>query len=278
MRALQWIAVLAAVLAPAQGFADVPSLNNITVGDFSKIVDELSANFAYSSVTPASSLGGLWGFELGVVAGVTKIPEIKALVERGGTSFKEDKFPHGGALLRVGAPLGLTGELMIFPKITVSDVSLSQYAGAAQWTITDIFFTDWPVTVATKGFFSKTSLGYKQRLNNASTGNLPVDANIDFDDTLFGLQALVSRKFLVFEPYLGIGWVKANGELSVNAALAPNATIFSGLGSAKSLSANPSSAQLLAGVDIRLLFVALGAEYQRAFGSSSLTGRLSFRF
>ncbi len=270
---LLWIAVLA--ILPMRAFADVPSLNNITAADYEKIVKELSANFAYSSVTPASSLGGLWGFELGVVAGVTKTPEILNLVRRSGGSYNEDKFPHGGALLRIGAPLGFTGEIMAFPQITVSDLTLSQYAGAAQWTMTDLFFTEWPVAVAFKGFYSATSLSYKQRLQNSSTGNVPVDATIDFDDDLYGLQALVSKKFLVFEPYLGAGYVKANGKLAVSASI-PGTTIFSGLGT--SATSKPSSLQLMGGLDVRLLFISLGAEYQRAFGTNSFNGRLSFRF
>jgi len=276
MRSLRWIAVLAAALVPGFAQADVPSLNNITGADYEKIVKELSANFAYSSLTPASSLGGLWGFELGVVGGVTKTPEILALVRRTSASYKEDKFPHAAALLRVGAPLGLTGELMILPSITVSDLKLSQYSGAAMWTITDVFFEDLPVTLAVKGYYSKTKLEYTQCLNNSSTGNQNVDAKITFDDTMLGGQFLVSRKFLVFEPYVGVGFVKADGDLAVTAATAPGATIF--LSGGNSASANPSSAQLLAGLDIRLLFISLGAEYSRSFGTSSMAGRFSFRF
>lgn len=276
MRSLRWIAVFAATLIPTFAQADVPSLNNITGADYEKIVKELSANFAYSSLTPASSLGGLWGFEIGVVGGITKTPEILALVRRTSASFKEDKFPHAAALVRVGAPLGLTAELMVLPSITVSDLKLSQYSGAAMWTVTDVFFEDLPVTVAVKGYLSKTKLEYTQRLQNSSTGNQAVDAKITFDDTLIGGQLLVSKKLLVFEPYVGLGYVRAKGDLAVTAATAPGATIF--LSGGSSASANPTSAQLLAGLDIRLLFISLGAEYSRAFGTSSVSGRFSFRF
>lgn len=276
MRSLRWIAVLAAAMMPMQGLAATPTLNDITAADYDKIVRELSANFAYSSLTPASSLGGLWGFEFGVVAGITKTPEILALVKRSSPNFKEDKFPHAAALLRIGAPLGLTGELMILPEMTVSDLKLSQYSGAAMWTITDVILEDFPVHVAIKGYYSKTSLSFAQRINNSSTGNQPVNANITFDDTIYGGQLLVSRKFLVFEPYVGLGYAKASGDLKVSAATAPGASIF--LSGASSLSADPNSAQLLAGLDIRLAFFSLGGEYQRAFGTSSVTGRLSFRF
>jgi hypothetical protein len=278
MRSLQWIAVLAAVLLPAQGFSAVPSLNNLTVGDYDKIVREFSANFSYSSVTPASSLGGVWGFEIGAVGGLTKSPELLTLVKKTGSSYDQDKLPHGGALVRVGAPFGLTGELVIFPKMKISDLSIGQYGGAAQWTITDLFLTDFPVTMAVKGFFSKTSMDYTQSLNNSTTGNQPVDATITYDDTLLGAQFLVSKSFLVFEPYVGLGYVRSTGDLSVSAVLAPNASLFPGQGVGNSISSKPTSSQLLAGLDIRLAVFSLGAEYQRAFGTDTVNGRLSFRF
>lgn len=271
---LRWIAFLA--LVPFTAAAETPSLNNLTLGDYDKVVKELSANFAYSTVTPASSLGGLWGFEFGVVGGLTKTPEIKSIVNRTDTSYKESKFPHGGLLLRVGAPLGLTGEIVAFPERKISKLEISQYSGAAMWTITDLFFTDWPVSVATKGFFSKTGLNYTQSLNNSSTGNVAVNATLDFDNTLYGGQLLVSKKLFVFEPYLGLGYIKSKGEFSVSAATAPNASIF--LSGGRSAESKPNSAQLLAGLDVKVLFISLGAEYQKAFGTSTYNGRLSFRF
>lgn len=276
MRSLRWIAVLAAALIPAQGFSADLTLDNITLADFDKIVKEFSGNFAYSTVTPASSLGGLWGFEFGVVGGMTKAPELKALVQRSSASYDEDSLYHGGALLRIGAPLGLTGEALIIPETKVSDLKVSQYAGSVMWTITDVFMEDLPVTVATKGFYSKTSASYSQRVTRGTPGGVAVNANIDFDNTIFGGQLLVSKKVLVFEPYVGIGYAKAKGDLSVNAATAPNAYIFAS--GERSASSKPSSVQLMAGLDIRLFFLTLGAEYQRSFGTSSTTGRVSFRF
>lgn len=274
-RSWQWIAAAAAILVPAISFADTPSFNNLTGSDYEKIVKELSANFSYSTLTPASSLGGLWGFEFGVVGGVTKTPEILNLVKRTNANFKESKFPHAGALLRVGAPLGFTGELVILPKIKASDLDIQQYGGSVMWTATDVAFPELPVTVAVKGYLNKTKLGFSQTINNSSTGNISVPARLDFSDTLLGAQILVSKKFLVFEPYLGLGYAKADGTLTISSPN-PLASIF--LGGGSSATSKPTSAQLMAGVDVRLLFIALGAEYQRAFGTDSISGRLSFRF
>lgn len=274
MRSLRWIAVLSFITTTAN--AAVPSFNSITSADYDKIVKELSANFAYSSVTPASSLGGLWGFEFGLVGGLTKTPEILALVKKNNSTFDQEKFPHGGAMLRVGIPLGFTAEAIVFPKRTISSLKIGQTSGAAQWTITDVFFSDLPVNLALKGFYSKTTMSYGQVINNSTTANTNVNATISFDDTLYGGQFLVSKKLLVFEPYLGLGYVHAKGDLGISAATAPNASFFAAGGS--SASTTPTSGQLLAGLDIKLFFFTLGAEYQRAFGTSSYNGRVSFRF
>ncbi len=276
MRLLQWIAVL--VLFPTLASAASLSLSQITSTDYEKLVKEFSGNFAYSTLTPASSLGGFGGFEFGVVAGQTRAKELHSLVKRNdpNTTFK-DKLYHGGALLRVGAPYGLTGELLIFPKITVSNLDAKQYGGAAMWTITDVYFTDLPVTLATKLFYTSAEIGYSQTINNASTGNTSVNARVEFENTLWGAQALVSRKFSIVEPYLGFGYLRAKGKLTI-AATVPGVLASFFTDNSLSQEAKPNTFQFLAGLDARLAFFSLGAEYQRAFGTTSLSGRISFRF
>jgi hypothetical protein len=276
-RLARGVLALGALLTTSSAFAaDTPSFTNVSNSDFEGIVKELSANFGYSTITSASSLGGLWGFELGLTGGITKTPFIADLVKRNDPNFKQDKFPHAAALLRIGAPKGLTAEVMIFPKVSASDLSISQYGGSVMWTVTDVFWTQLPVTLAVKGYYSKFSLGFKQTINNSTTGNQPVDAAINFDNSSLGAQILASRKFSVFTPYVGLGFAKASGELGITAATAPNASFFAS--QAQSAAAKPSSIQLMAGLDIKLFFLALGGEFQRSYGTNSLTGRLSFRF
>src|SRR5690606_11967796 len=104
-----------------------------------------------------------------------------------------------------------------------------------------------------------------------------VPGTITFDDEIYGFQTLISKKFFVFEPYAGLGWASSKATVAVNANVP--ATIFSpAFSQGSSATADPSSFQLLAGLDVRLAFFSLGREYQKSFGTSSLTGRLSFRF
>ncbi len=276
---LRWIAALIGTLLPLSSYAVSMSLDNLNLDDYNSLVKEFSANSQYSTVTPASSLGGLWGFEFGITGGLTKAPDTQALVLRNDASTSFKSLYHAGAVARLGLPYGITAEALYLPKITISSVTLKRWGLAAQWTLTDSVLENLPFNLATKLFITKTTLNYSQTINNASTANVPVTANLSFDDTLWGLQAIASYKILVFEPYLGLGWTSAKGELAVDAS--GTATIFnqSVFGSAaKSATSKPTSSQILAGLDIRLAFFSLGAEYERAFAKNSYTGRLSFRF
>jgi|GEM_PF-849254 len=274
---LRWIAAMALVSAPA--FAADLSLDNINLADYEALVQEFSANSQYSSVTPASSLGGLWGFEFGVVGGMTKAPDLLALVKRNnaGANFKDELY-HVGGLARLGLPFGFTAEALYFPKTTISSIKIGRWGGAAQWTLTDAILEDFPIELAIKGYVTKTTLQYSQTVNNASTANVPVNAVVGFDNTLYGFQVIASYKLFIFEPYVGLGWMKAKGDLNVDAS--GNTTILNigAFGSSKSASSKPSSAQVLLGTDLRLAFFSLGAEYERAFKKNSYTGRVSFRF
>lgn len=269
----RWIAAMAllSAMAPATSFADF-SIPNLALSDFDTLVNEFSANSQYTSVTPASSLGGLGGFEIGAIGGITKAPDTLALVKRNdpSTSFK-DMLPHAGVLLRVGLPYGLTAEAQYLPKVKAQNLSTSRWAIAAQWTLTDNLLENLPVNIAAKGYYTRTTLNYSQTVSGVPT-------SVDFKNSLWGVQALVSYKILVFEPYAGIGYTSANGTLGVSAAVPVALIAFLPGGSSQSATSKPTSVQFLAGTDISLAFFSLGAEYERAFGKNSYTGRVSFRF
>lgn len=269
-RNFNWAYLLAISLAfgPINAKADTFSFNNITSGDYDAIVKEMSANFNYTSVTPASSLG-VWGFEFGAVASTTKVPEILNLVKRASpsTTLKDNGYNAGG-LLRLSVPFGITAEAEYLPEISASSAKIKSAAGALQWTVTDMFFTDLPVTLATKFFYTKSTLSFSQTISS-------VNSTLSFEDKIYGAQAKVSKKLLVFEPYAVIGYAKANGNLTVTAGT----TIFGqDLAGRTSATSKPNSAVLAGGVDIQLLFFSLGAEYSKAFGTHTLAARTSFRF
>src|SRR3990167_1844524 len=97
-RSLQFLAL--AALLPLSASAESFNFSNLSGADVDNVSKELAANFAYSSLAPASSLGGFGGFEFGLTAGITKIPETLKIVQRSNASTTlKDKFPHGNILL-----------------------------------------------------------------------------------------------------------------------------------------------------------------------------------
>ena len=272
------IGAATALLLPTVSFADTFSLSSLTLADYDKIVKEFSSNFTYSSVNGASGLGGLGHFELGVVGGQTKSPELDRLVKaaNSGSKFK-GKLYHGGAMARIGLPYSLTVESVFFPKTTVSEATFQEFSGAIMWTTTDDVLSMLPLSIAPKFFYTSTKVGFRQNVTQTVSGtSTVVNAGVDFNNTLWGLQLLASKKLLMFEPYVGFGYVKAKGDLKVNASGTVNT--FSFPTQNNEASSSPKSALFLLGADVQLLFLSLGAEYQRSFGASSMNGRLSFRF
>ncbi|MGZ3650026.1 MAG: DUF6588 family protein [Bdellovibrionota bacterium] len=281
----RWIAVFLGALLPCLAFADTPTLSNLLPGDYDAIVKDFSANFTYSSVTPASSLGGLGGFEFGLVGGVSKDPNLKALVTAASPSTNLPNYlAHAALLGRVGLPYGLTAELMLFPSRTISGISLQEVGGSVMWTPTDDILDELPLNLAAKLSYQHAKLSFTQNATVASgTGaGTVVPVNLGYTDTEWALQAIASKKLLVFEPFVGMGYVKSHGVLDLgtngftvnifNVGSFPQAAL------SNTADSSPNSFQVLAGVDIRLAFFSLGAEYQRSFGTDTYTGRLSFRF
>src|ERR1043165_9941021 len=73
--------LLCLILVSAQVHAQKIPLTNVSDDDLKKVVGDMSANFLHTSVSGAGTLGHLWGFELGVVAGQTSTPHLNEVVK-----------------------------------------------------------------------------------------------------------------------------------------------------------------------------------------------------
>lgn len=251
------------------------TLPTLTQDDFNSIMRELSANATLHNVAPPSSMGSIFGFELGIVGGAAATPDIDGLVKKTSSGTSVGYLPHVGLIGAVTVPFGITGELAFIPKVDTGDIKFQQLAVALKWTLTDTLLPVLPVNIAVRGFMTKTEFSFQQIINNASTGGLDVNASVTHDNTVSGLQLMVSPKFIpVIEPYAGIGAIKANAKLGVNAA---TGTLFD-FTNAQSAETSPTSTQVFLGVEARMLLVALGFEYSRIFDTNTYTGKLSFKF
>ncbi|MES2962362.1 MAG: DUF6588 family protein [Bdellovibrionota bacterium] len=253
--------------------AQSPALPTLSQSDFNNVIRELAANSLFNSVTPASSLGALFGVEVGLTGGVTNTPEINRLVNTQIPNTKADYFPHASLLAAVTFPIAVTAEVLYVPQVSSQSVKYDAVGAALKWTPTDGLLV-WPLNMSVRGFLTKTKVSFNQIINNASTANQDVNTTVTYDGEVKGLQLLVSPKVIpVLEPYAGIGQYYASGKMDVSGT----AQLFN-FSSAQSASSSPTTTAYLLGLDVRLLVLAFGVQYERAFDTSVYTGRLSLRF
>lgn len=242
------------------------SFPSLSQDSFDKAIREFTANSYLHSVTPASSMGSIFGFEVGLIAGITKTPEIDALVQaNSGTSVS--MLPHAGLLGALTIPFGITAEVVLVPKTDMGDLKYQQFAGALKWTATDSVLSMLPLNLAVRGFLSQTQLSYTQTISS-------VDSTVTIDDQVMGLQLLASPKLIpIIEPYIGVGMLSGKGKMDVSGT----STLFN-FTTAQSAESSPSSSQLFMGIEARLLLLTFGVEYSRAFETDSYTGKFSLKF
>ncbi len=260
-------AKLSSILVLAIGSASAAAVsvpfNNLSHEDMNKIVGDMSANFLHTSVSGASSLGRIFGFEVGLKAGKANTPNLKDVVANYDPGTKVDSLPHASLLGVLTVPLGITVEMGLVPKVGSDEFKYSTNSLAAKWTPTDTIL-DLPFSLAGKVSYSVTNLDTTETINSVVT-------KYNFEDKVTAFTALISKDFIIVEPYFGIGMASAKGNLSATGAT----TVFQ---AGVSGEANRSSSLWLVGAEVKLLIFKLGAEYANVFGASSYTGKLSFYF
>lgn len=266
--------LLVAILLSLPVWAD-PSFDNLSQDDFKAIVRDFSSLTDFTSVSPASGLE-TWGFEVGVVGGVSQSHDVQSLVNRSGGSANVDVLPKLSLLGRLTLPHAITVEVLGLPRLKISGVATSQIGAAVQWTLTDELWLNRLVDIALKFKYSRTQTSFSQIIQNASTGNTPVNSTLELTDSVYGVNVFISHGFEVVEPYFSVGYLFGRGDLAIRAS--NNATVFN-FTSAQSARAEPNSWQGIAGLNFfPFPFFVLGAEYTRAFDTNAFITKLSLQF
>lgn len=251
--------------------ASIP-LQNLTQDDLNKVVGDLSTNFLHTSVSGAGTLGHIFGFEVGVVGGQTSTPHINEVVHNGGaTTVDASKIPNVALLGVLTVPLGITGEIGLLPKQGNSEFSVNTLSLAAKWTATELFFSDLPLSLATKLSYTSTSVDFNQNI----TGPPAALVAYKYTGKETALSLLASKNLAIFEPYVGIGYVSATGDLSATGSALVFNPAFTSSGSA---SAKRAGTMWQVGTEIKLLVLKLGVEYTNLFDTSRISGKLSVYF
>lgn len=264
---LQRLFIFAAFLVFGSKFAFAQtSFSNLSQTDVDNIAKEFSSNSMLHSVMPPSSMGDVWGFQVGITAGITQTPDIEALVKENAPSAEVGAAPHAGILAAVTVPYGITAELNWLPEYKSEDVTYKQGGLGIKWTITDVIETVVPVNIAVRAFGSKSDFSFRQTATGPTI-------DVQYEGKVSGLQVMVSPKLVpIIEPYAGFGLLKAEGDLNASAT-----GIFD-VASATSLSSKPTSSQLIVGIELAIPIFRLGLEYSTAFDTSNLTAKFALGF
>lgn len=257
------VCILAFVVS--QAGAD-PSFTNITDSDLDSITKEMSANFSHSSILGASTMGSILGFQVGLIAGQTGTPNTNAIVKRSGGTELPNMY-NAGLQGAVGIPSGVAFEAVLIPKLTVAGASLSSTSLGVKWNINNVIPV-LPINLALRGFYSTASFEFSQIVSS-------VLVDISNKTKVTGIQLLVSPMLPVVEPYLGIGILSGTNELSVTGSNPIFAPAYS---SSQSETKTVSGTQMIAGVDLNLLVLKLGAEFTQSFGASRTAIKLAMGF
>ena len=248
------------LIAPAYLLAS-PVFNNISDDDLKQIVRDFSAVVNHTSVSPASSLGRIFGFEIGLVGGMTKTPEVDRISKDVDPNSSLSSLPHGGLLGRLTMPLGFSGEIVLLPSFKSDDIDVRNNSIAGMWTFSDLY--SMPVDAAVKLSVTKSDFSFTQDFPVAGT-------KVEYDSAVTMLSGWVSRSFILVEPYAGFGLVRASAEVS------STDSIFTG--SSLNQKASETGTMFALGANLNLIVFKAGLELSRVFGNDKYTGKISFYF
>lgn len=243
------------------------TLQNLNQDDLEDIVGDFSAVFNHTTVSGAGSLGNIFGFELGLVGGLTKTPKIDSLADESGTDQKADTIPHAELIGLLTVPAGITVDVGMLPKVGNDEFKFSSYSLGVKWTPTDILL-DWPLSVAIKGQMTKTDATFKQDIQTVPT-------TFDYKNTITAFTLLVSKNFVLVEPYVGYSLLSAKGELDVTGSTQVFDAAYT---TSQSASAKKSSSGFVLGAELKLLVFKAGLEYAHLFDTNRYSAKLAFYF
>ncbi len=243
-----------------------PSFSNLTASDFESITKEVSANFAHSPILGASKMGSILGFQVGLIGAQTGTPNTDAIVKRSGGSGLPFLY-NAGVLAAIGIPMGIAFEAVLIPKLTTSGASVSSNSFAVKMNINDVIPV-LPINLALRAFYSNASFDFAQTVSS-------VNVSVSNKTKVTGIQLLLSPMLPVFEPYVGIGLLSGTNELSVTGS---NPIFDPAYSTSQSETKTVSATQIIAGADVNLLIMKIGAEFTQSFGASRTAVKLAFGF
>ncbi len=258
---------LLALVIPVSAWAGSPQFTNIDDSDMKEIAKGLGANFVHNSMMPASKMGTIFGFQVGLVGAQTSVPKINDIVKENSGAELKNAY-NAGVMGAVGIPFGIALEAVIMPTLKSNSAKASANSFALKWNINDVIPV-LPVNLALRGLISNADFSFNQTIsgNNAKVAN---------STTVSGVQLLFSPQLPIVEPYVGFGLLNSKDTLKVTGT---TGTVFdSAFSTSQSESKSVSGTQILAGVEVNLLLIKLGVEYSNAFNNTRYGLKLAVGF
>lgn len=260
--------ILLAAFSSLSAYADgTPTLSNLTQSESDSIIKNFGNAISFRSVEPPSANGKIWGFGLGLAVEVTSPNHVNSALAAHGSTENIPILPMGDIVVIAQAPLGLGLEFGFLPRKTVGGFSAKRTAFNVKWTFTDVLLrARTPFDAALRVGYGMNEFEYSQTVSG-------VLDTVQFDSNALRAELAMSRKFFVFEPYLGLGLLRTSSTLSNSASVA----LYS-FTSAHTYDFSSTSFLVNLGTEIRLVFLTLGAQVEWAFGETTGAFKLGFKF
>ncbi|HXH73737.1 MAG TPA: DUF6588 family protein [Bacteriovoracaceae bacterium] len=260
-------------LSSLSAFAAGPELPNMSKSDLEKVSNEFANNFSHTAVA-APETDGLWGLEIGLIAGQTGSPKLADLIDRAGEDGSEFKnLYHAGLMGRAHFPLDLFVELSVLPEKELADVTFENTSLGLGWNAGAHFGL--PLDVALGYNMSNTDVSFKQTINNSSTAFTDVDSTINFAAKTSVYWLGVSKTLAIVTPYVKAGVAKSESDAEVTGS--STATIFTFTSNQKE-NVSSSGGYLAAGANLQLALFKMGLEASQTIGVKRISAKLSLDF
>ncbi len=253
--------ILAMLALPAYADFEFQALTKKEIED---VTTEFATNFSHTAVA-APETDGMWGVEVGVVAGQTGTPKLKDAVNKAGGDGDDVKnLYHAGLVVRAHFPYDIFAEANILPERKISEASVASKSFGLGWNLGA--FLGLPLDIALGANASSSNIDFKQDIGG-NPGKVMIDAKTQV------LWVGVSKTFLFVTPYVKVGSASQESEIDISAQ---SGTIF-GSGKQKEDATN-SGGYFAAGLNLQLAFFKIGAEYSQTMDVKRASGKISLDF
>ena len=254
--------LVAALVLSSSLLAGTPDFRNLTKESLENISEDFAANFVPTTVSGASNMGRLWGFEVGLMATKTDAGSIEDISADSFSSL------YNAALYgRLDVIYGLGAEVVMSP-LKIGDLELKTYSMAVKWTLTEVFKVI-PFNIKVKAFYNTADIKYSDNDGTA-------DFDVSYKYQGKGVNVTFSKKIILVEPYIGIGYVDGESDIEANGST----NFFGGTVSqgVDNKDIESSGAHFFAGVTANLIAIDVGLEYSRVLGTNRVSGKIGFGF